>query len=127
MFDYIYFRTFIWYKGRNDTNPGLMAELVVTVLIGCLIFTLLTLGSFWLFDFPMIQKWQTLILGVLLYCGIKYRYKKTVDFKDLEVKWKNEPNHIKYKRGWGIIFLILFSMIFPILIGFLRHNLGIDI
>lgn len=127
MFDYIYFRTFIWYKGKNDSNPALMAELVITVLIGCQIFTLLTIGSFWMFDFPMIQKWQTLILGIFVYCVIRYRYRSTVDLKDLEVKWENESDPVRNRRGWGIILLITFSIFFPILIGYLRHNLGIDI
>ena len=127
MYDYIYYRCFIFFKAKNDSNPALMAELVLTVLIGCQIFTLLTFGSFWLFDFPMIQKWQILVGEISLYYGIRYRYKKAVDFKDLEVKWKNEPKDIKNERGGGILLLILFSMFFPILVGYLRHNLGFDI
>ncbi len=127
LLDYIYFRTFVWYNKMNDSNPKLMGELVVTVFVELLAFSILTLLTLFLFPMPKIEKWHSLILLILIYAFIKFRYRKVVDLNYLNELWGSENLTLRRKKGWIMLIAIFISMFFPVLIGFLRHNLGLKI
>lgn len=127
VFDYIYYRTYCWYRVKNDPNHHLMGILIVSLLISMLLFSLFTMLTLFFFPMPNIIKWQSLVVLTIIFILVKYRYNNLVNFGNLNNKWGNESKKDKYKRGWSFILLLVFSIAFPILIGYLKHNVGLNI
>jgi uncharacterized membrane protein YbhN (UPF0104 family) len=126
-FDYIYFRTYCWYKSKKEPHYHLMGILIVALLVSMLLFSFLTILTFFLFHMPTIEKWHCVIYLAVIILVIRYRYNKFINIEDLHNKWSKESKMVKYRRGWLIIGLLVTSIAFPILIGYLRHNLGLQI
>jgi len=104
-----------------------MGILIVSLLISMLLFSLFTILTLFFFPMPNIIKWQSLVVLTIIFILVKYRYNNLINFENLNKKWGNESKKNKYKRGWSIILLLVFSIAFPILIGYLRHNVGLNI
>jgi hypothetical protein len=126
-FDYIYYRTYSWYKSKNDLNYHLSGVLIVTLLQCSILFSLLTFLTLFFFPMPKIEKWQSTIFALIILFFNLYRYNKLVYYSELNNKWRNENEKLKYRKGCFIVFLLFVSIFFPILVGFLRHNLGLNL
>jgi hypothetical protein len=120
--DYVYYRTFHWYKEKKESMPGIMATSVVAILITFFLFdVIICLSIFLSFPIPDIPKW---IIAVLYLCGlglIMYRYSK-VAINKLDLRWKSEDPKKKKRRGWIIFFVILGELLFIVISSYIRHN-----
>lgn len=126
IFDYIYYRTYSWYIRHDDSIPHESSVIVVSLIQYLLILNLYLLISFVLPLIVLQNKWQGLILLIPIYFFNRFRYNKVITTTDLELQWKMEEITIKKKRGWLIVFTFFGLILFPVLWGILRHNLGID-
>jgi len=123
IFDYIFYRVFKAYQKRDGTRE-IYASGVLSLIQFC---TLLSgLFAIRLFvDFPIPQKLFFIPIIVIL-IGVNWmRYERNLDFKKFEDRWGNEEFSRRKLRGWLIIIVLIFTISFPILIGVLKHNLGI--
>ena len=122
-FDYIFYRVFKFYQKRDGT-PAIYASGVVSVVQ---FFMLLSgLAGIRLFiDFPIPQKYFVIPIIVILIASNWIKYERNLDIGMFETKWGTEDLNKRKRNGWIIVLLIVFSIMFPILIGVLKHNLGI--
>lgn len=55
------------------------------------------------------------------------RYKKSEVVQELVSRYKDEEISKKRLRGWLFISYLILVLLIPISIGYMRHNLGMDI
>jgi hypothetical protein len=126
--DYLFYRIYSFYKKKRDSTPVLMGCLVLMVLTFS---TLLTLSSIIeiLFKTPELKVEKYFIAIILL--GMLYliyrRYNKNQVIEELVSRYKDEKIGKKRLRGWFFIFYLILVFLIPISIGYMRHNLGMDI
>lgn len=126
--DYLFYRTYSFYKKKRDSTPILMGSLVLMVLTFA---TLLSVSSIIeiAFKLPELKVEKYIIVVVLL--GMLYsvyrRYGTKQVVEDLVAHYKEEPLKMKRLRGWCFILYLIIVMLIPISIGYMRHNLGMDI
>ena len=114
--DYIYYRTYYWYKKHGDAHPKLMACIVITLLF---LFFVLSLCLFCKKNFIIqLQTWLKWLIGILYFSILGFllnRYSK-LPISKFDFRWKNETKQQKRMRGWGIVFLIV-GLFLCVLIG----------
>jgi hypothetical protein len=125
--DYIYYRVYCFYKEKKETNYHIMGILVVTIIQFAILFSFITLLTLFLFEMPSFKNWQSLIGMILFFIYTWNRYSNVIEFSVLEMKWFNEDKKQKKTRGFFIVFLLFLFIFFPIFIGYLRHNLGMNL
>lgn len=72
---------------------------------------------------------KIVLLGVFL-LGLLFfwkRYGNNDYVKGLDKRYKDEELNAKRLRGWLFVGYLIFILIIPISVGFIRHNLGMDI
>lgn len=126
-FDYVYYRAYCWYKGKKELNYHIMGIVIVTLLIAMFLLSVLTILTLFSFPIPEIEKWHSAIFLVIIFSLMWYRYNKLINYEELHKKWEKENKKVKYRRGLLIIAVLISFIFFPILIGYLRHNLGLNI
>ncbi|MBL7876255.1 MAG: hypothetical protein JNL53_11365 [Cyclobacteriaceae bacterium] len=123
LFDYIFYRVYKAYKKRDDT-PAIYASAVLSVMQFFSLLSILAIIRL-LIDFPIPQKYFILPI-ILILIGINwFRYERGFDVKKLEEKWCEEDSSQRKLRGWLLVVSLIFLILFPILIGVLKHNLGV--
>ncbi len=127
LFDYLFIRTYIQYQKWREDYPYPFAEGVIVVVQGLLVLDVLTLLSIVGLLPKKIEgpKYYALILLLVLYLINHHRYSKKhielLNSYDIE-----KDAHIK-RNDIIIVFSICIIIVFPLIIGALRHNLGYDI
>lgn len=123
LFDYIFYRVYKAYQKRDDT-PAIYASGVLSVMQFFSLLSILAIIRL-LIDFPIPQKYFILPI-ILLLIGINwFRYERDFDFKKLEAKWGEENSSQRKRRGWLLVISLISLILFPILIGVLKHNLEV--
>lgn len=123
LFDYIFYRVYKAYQKRDGT-PAIYASGVLSVMQFFSLLSILAIIRLFI-DFPIPQKFFILPI-ILLLIGINwFRYERDFDFKKLEAKWGEENSSQRKQRGWLIVVSLITLILFPILIGVLKHNLGV--
>jgi len=123
LFNYIFYRVFKAYQ-KKDSNPEIYASGVLTLMQFLVLIDLMfTLQLFYDFEIP--SKFVFIPILILL-IGINWlKYERNFDFKMLDARWVAEDNTQRRRRGWLIVMSLISLILFPILIGVLKHNLGI--
>ena len=127
LFDYFFYRTYCFYKKKKDAIPIWSGCGVLTVL------TVLSLFSFVIFisiSFKIdiyLNKIVLLCISILSLFLFWRRYGKIDYVKELEQRYKDEEVGIKRLRGWLFVLYLILVLLIPISIGYMRHNLGMDI
>lgn len=123
LFDYIFYRVYKFYQKRDGT-PAIYASGVLSVMQFFLLLSTLAIVRL-LVDFPIPQKYFIIPI-ILLLIGINwFRYEQNFDFKKLDSRWGEENGNQRKRRGWLLVVSLISLILFPILIGVLKHNLGI--
>lgn len=120
--DYVYYRTFLWYKKHKESNPKIMAACVLSVAI--FLFALVFLIILSIFFPIIIPVFPKVIIAAIYLCVlgiIVLRYSK-ISIQHLELRWKNEDAIKKKKRGWLIFLFIVGELLFIIISSYIRHN-----
>jgi accessory gene regulator protein AgrB len=120
--DYVYYRTFHWYKDKKDSQPGVMAVSVVTLLVLLSFLTVLIFIAIFFSWVINIQKWQSIILTISVLSLTMYRYAK-ISINKLDLRWKNEAPKKKKRRGWTIFLVLAGELLFIIISSYIRHNI----
>ena len=109
---------------KRDGTPEIYAAGVLTLMqFLALIDTMFVVQLFYNFSIP--SKFVFIPLLILL-IGINwFKYERNFDFKKLEAKWAEENSSQRKQRGWLIVVSLISLILFPILIGVLKHNLGV--
>ena len=112
-FDFIFYRTYTFYKTAGDNMPGIYALCIITL------FPLLNLSSliFVLIDLFKIKNWNysKLLLLVLFFCIlliIYYRIYRRIGIKQIMEKWDEADKKSKKRLGTGMIVYLIASVVF---------------
>ena len=106
--DYLYYRIYRWYERHGDSQPGLMACIVITRL--CLFFMLILFLLYKkIFFVQQPQHWLKWLGGMFYFImlGLLLRRYSKIPISAFDLRWKDEDARQKKKRGWGIVFLIV--------------------
>lgn len=126
-FDYIFYRVYKQYEKWGEDYPYPFAEGVVVVVQGFIILSFFTIFSFFV-KVPKAtenEKVIWVIATIIIYIVNHNRYKKK--YLDILSTYNNTNDPNKKRNGFLIIVLIIVVILFPMVIGYLRNNLGYDI
>lgn len=123
IFDYIVFRVYRFYHKKSG-NPIVYATGVLTLLQFFILLTFEAAISL-IVNYTILSKEIIIPLIIGLIAFNWNRYERDFDFRKLEEKWVSEDLNKSYQRGWLIIVALVCFFLFPIVIGILRHNLGV--
>lgn len=128
MFNYIYYRVYCVYE-KKDSMPHLYSILVLTLIQSVFLLDLNIVSSFFSTNkesfFPTGKVVMIVLFGIFLLCNVLfYKNEKIEKFRN---KWNDESRSKRISRGLFIVILIIIVMSFPLVVGGLRHNLGMDI
>lgn len=123
LFDYVFYRVYRAYKKR-DSNPEIYAANTLSLMQFLVLIDLMfLLQLFFHFDVPSKFLFIPLLLVII---GINwYVYEHNVDLKKFEAKWGGEEINQRKRNGWLILISLILLVLFPILIGVLKHNLEV--
>ena len=125
VFDYIFYRTYMYYRHRRDSGAASAASSVVSLfqcflIIDCFIIVRVfyeypipsTFNKFWALAFIIpigIFNWK--------------RYEKSLDRKHLRKQWNEEDKQRKMFYGRLIMTALVILLLIPVLYGVIRHNI----
>ncbi len=126
-FDYIFYRVYKQYERWREDYPYPFAEGVIVVLQIFIIYSILTVLSFFGLFPKKIEtpKYYALFLMVIVYLLNHYRYKKK--FIEIIGTYDKMKDRNRKRNGILIWMLILLVIIFPVIVGVLRNNYGCNI
>jgi hypothetical protein len=76
-------------------------------------------------DLAFPQKYNIAIV-VIVFLGLNwYRYENQVDFDVFAKKWDKQEKQDRIYKGYLIATYTALVFLFPIVVGYLRHNLGV--
>lgn len=123
LFDYVFYRTYVFYLNRKDNTPITYGSIVVSLIqTFCIIDSAIVAQLFFPFEMPTKVNWG--ILMVLALAFNWYRYERNPNIDIMKAKWGNEHEDEKVKRGILIVIWLATLLLLPILIGIWRHNLN---
>jgi hypothetical protein len=106
-------------------NPSYTPEqiLMVRTWVSLLLSTITLISLFVDLAFP--QKYIIAIV-VIVFLGLNwYRYENQVDFDVFAKKWDKQEKQDRIYKGYLIATYTALVFLFPIVVGYLRHNLGV--
>lgn len=120
VFDYIFYRVYSAYSKKDDT-PWVYASAATSLLqLGFIVFIL---SLFTLFtDIETLEKKSVLPVILVVLVINWYRYEKKLDISTFEKLWRDEPKPVRKRNGYLIVFGMIFEVIWPFIVGFLRHS-----
>ena len=128
MFSYIYYRVYSFYENR-DSMPRLYGLLILSMIQSLSVFNIsiiteLLFGSDLLFFIN-----SKIVVGGMFFTAlvVNTMFFKEESINEYKLKWGEDIRNKRILKGFLVLALILFSVGFPMLIGGLRHNLGLDI
>jgi hypothetical protein len=124
-FDYVYYRVYVAYA-KKDPDPGIYAPTIVTL---CQFFNFLIIDTILQYTanisiFKHLEK-PILVIILLTALGLNHRRygRYGQNYPKFHAIWKDEPKDVRHKRGWWVMIYILASVLFPIVYGFIKHNI----
>jgi hypothetical protein len=123
LFDYIFYRTYVFYLNRHDNTPVTYGSIVVSLFqtLG-IVDIAIVIQLFVPFETPSKIYWGILMVLALVYNWFKYERNPNLD--EMKARWGNEPEKEKSEHGTLLVIALVFLMLLPIIMGVLRHNLG---
>ena len=124
LFDYIYYRIYVFFLIKRDNVPETTGWMLLSLLQ---FFSLLTIATFLTFivNVDSFSKYYALLIIIPLMALNWYRYERDFEIKSFDEQWKNEKPSDKKMKGYLIAAYTAFVVLFPMVIGYLRHNLGL--
>ena len=123
--DYIFYRFCKFYAKTGRKKEVISYASALTAAVQVLtILSLITLLSLFI-NLPFPKMYIIVIVGVF-FLGLNwYRYENQVDFEAFEKRWSEQEAQDRVYKGYLIAAYTSFVVLFPIVIGYLRHNLGL--
>jgi len=110
---------------KHDATPGIYGSGVMALFQIFSLLSIVMLLSLFI-NVPLPKDSKILYLSFVLFYGHQlYRYERDFDIKELEAEWEGETPADRKRNGWLIVVSLIFSILSPIVVGILRHNLGL--
>lgn len=124
-FNYTFYRVCDFYKKKKDSSAEFTSSLIVSLIqFFAIIDLLILIRVFWEYPIPAhFSKYWFVPILILIPIINWYKYVKPKKYIAYRKLWKDEHFIKKRKNGWKIIFYLVFSILIPILYGWIRHNL----
>lgn len=125
--DYIFYRTYSFYKRKKDSTPIFMGCCISTVLVFATLLSLNTLIEVFFLkgEGIAISKYVIILIVIFFLCFFIKRYSNNKVITSLEKRYKNDFK--RNQKGWFFILYLALVLLIPISMGFMRHNLGLNI
>ena len=124
LFDYIYYRIYVFFLARKDNVPETTGWILLSLLVFATFVSVIFLMSL-VFYHSIPSKWHFAPILILIGLLGWYRYERDFDIEKYTSQWGDEPLIRKRKKGWLIVVWFVVVFLIPISIGVLRHNLGL--
>ena len=121
LFEYIHYRIFLFFKGREDNISEFTATLVLSLMQFLTIINIIFIVQL-IHDFPIPSKFAFLPLLIVLGIVNWYLYERNFDAEKVERKWEEEDVEKRKRTDWLIGIYILVSFLFPMLLGIDRKS-----
>jgi len=127
LLDYFFYRIYQFYKTNKESTPVFMGCMVMSVtMFASLMSCAVILEILFRKDFRLNKFIAVPIILALTYMLYKrFANKHVVDA--LTKKYKDEEKVKKRRRGYVVFLYLIIVICIPILFGFLKHNLQLDI
>ena len=126
-FDYMYYRIARWYEEKGDS---IYQQTGILLLIVFQCFTIMSLGVIISFIVNIsfnVEVKLIALFGLIVIAAFNFKRYTEKYHVELKKKWDNTVVGNSTKKGWFIVYSLVGVVLFPIFIGILRHNFGIDI
>lgn len=126
LFDYIYYRVYTWYESR-DNMPWMYAAGIITVIQSFLIIDITVLLQIVTAKniFPVVPKYILWLIAITV-LGINIIFYSNIkDINKIKSKYSNERYNSKKRNGYVLILVLILLISFPMIYGYLKHNLGV--
>lgn len=127
LLDYLFFRVYSFYKKKKDSTPIWMGCCVLSVLIGLSLFSFVVFLSITLKVEFYLDKLAILFVAITSLLLLWRRYSKNDFIQNLVSHYKKEGLSKRKLRGWLFVIYLIVVFAIPISVGYMRHNLGMDI
>ncbi len=128
LLDYLFYRIYCFYKKKRDSTPVLMGCLVLMILLFCTLLSVSSIIEILCKSSELkLEKYVIVFILLAMLYLIYRRYGKGQIIDHLVEKYKDEKFIYKQIKGWLFIIYLLLVLAIPISIGYMRHNLGMDI
>jgi len=125
VFDYIFYRTYMYYRRKRDSGAASAASSVVS-LFQCffVIDIFVIVRVFYEYSIPSnFNKFWGLALFIPIGIFNWKRYEKNLDSKQLRKRWNEEDKKEKIVYGRLIVTILIILLLVPVLYGVIRHNI----
>ncbi len=123
LFDYVFFRIYRFWVDQGDIVPETKGFLFLSLIQFLTLLDIVALIQHFTGYDNMISKltFAPILVGIAF---INYfRYYKDFDSKDWIGCWGDEPKQTRIRNGWFIGLYLLMALLFPVVYGYLKHNL----
>jgi uncharacterized membrane protein YkvI len=131
LIDYVFYRVYSFYKRSKSANPVFMGCLVLAVASLFSLLSLITITSAIfkadLQQYKSMGKPVVLIFLALAVWLFWKRYNSEQTIITLAEKYREEEDSIKRRRALYITLYIATVLLTPMVYGYLKHNLKMDI
>jgi hypothetical protein len=121
LFEYIHYRGYRFFKEKGDNVPEFKGTLILSLMQFLTLINIVFIVQL-IHNFPIPSKFVFLPLLVGIGAIDWYLYERNFDAEKVELKWK-EGKRKRALNGWLIGIYFLISLLFPVTIGVLEHNL----
>jgi len=125
VFDYIFYRTYMYYRRKREIAAESFASSVVSVFQCFLIIdSFVVVRVFYEYPFPSnFNKYWALVFIIPIGIFNWKRYEKTLDRKHLRKRWNEEDKQQKIFYGRLIVTTLAILLLIPVMYGLIRHNI----
>ncbi|SMG11504.1 hypothetical protein SAMN05661096_00413 [Marivirga sericea] len=121
--NYIYYRIYGFFLSRKDNVPETTGWMLLSLMQFLTIVDIIFIMEL-IYSFPIPSKYGFLPLLIVLGVFNWYRYEHKFQIESFDEQWKDEEEKKKIRNGWLIGMYLLISLLFPVVLGILDHNLG---
>lgn len=121
MFDYIFYRVYLYYKKNNDSTPIFQACGVTTFIIFFNVLGMYSLFDYFLHIDPPYMKVIVGTFGLIVLLLLRHRYSSDEKISELERRFSNESASLKNRNKILIIVYVIFSIAILIVMSNLRN------
>lgn len=127
LIDYVFYRTYSFYKKKKDSTPIFMGCLVLAVSSAFLFLSLMVIVGIILKTEFHLNKVIMALLLIIIIIGFVIRFNNRQFIDLLEERYGKEDIEKKRRNGLYIALYILTVFLIPIVYGILKHNCHMDI
>jgi ABC-type Fe3+ transport system permease subunit len=125
-FDYVYYRVYVAYQ-KKDPDPWMYATSLVTVCPLLNLFIIDTIFEYFTNTYIAASLGKPILYVIAATALVlnyrKYGYNNQRSYQKFHARWKDEPKKLRRKRGIWVLVYILASVLFPMVYGFIKHNI----